>query len=132
MPTIVIPKKICSHCGGNKWYINPKTEQNICYEKIMESNRRYHKTNVGKAALERARQKERNTLTDNYLRQLIYLSIYNETGEKITRKSIPKEHLKKYRQNLEFRRQNKVSKHGKEQRKQANTKTHRERNLQNG
>ena len=88
MPTIVKPKKICSHCGGTKWYINPKTQQEICCEKLLESNRRYHKTKGGKAALERARTKQRDTLTDDYMRQLIYASIYNTTGESIERKSI--------------------------------------------
>lgn len=124
MPTVIIPGKICSHCNGTKWYINPKTEQEICYEKILESNRRYHKTKDGKAALERARAKERDNITDNYLRQLIYASIYNETGDKIHRQSIPKEHLIKYRENLKFRRRNKKTKHEKEIVKQTKIGTH--------
>jgi hypothetical protein len=132
MPSIVIPKKICPHCGGNRWYINPKTEQEICHEKLLESNRRYHKTDSGKAALERARQKERDELTDNYLRQLIYSSIYNETGEQITRKSISKEHLKKYRKNLEFVRQNKLTSHGRKEKQYANIKAYRKTSIQNG
>ena len=132
MPTIVIPKKVCTHCGGTKWYINPKTEQEICYEKIMESNRRYHKTKAGKAALERARAKERDNITDNYLRQLMYVSIYNTTGEKIDRESIPKAHLKKYRETIKFKRQNKLTDHGNKILKHTKTKMHRKRSLQNG
>jgi len=112
MPTIVVPKKICSHCGGNKWYINPKTEQEICYEKIMESNRRYHKTKEGKIALERARAKQRANLTDDYIRQIIYVSVYNTTGEKIERKSIPKKHVEKYKEFMNFKRQNKLTSYG--------------------
>jgi hypothetical protein len=132
MPTIVIPKKVCPHCNGTKWYINPNTEQEICYEKLMESNRRYHKTNAGKAALERARAKEREKITDNYLRNLIYASIYNETGERISRKSIPKEHLEKYRKNIEFQRQNKLTNYGNKILKHTKIKAHRKRSLQNG
>jgi DNA-binding PadR family transcriptional regulator len=123
MPTINIPSKICPHCNGIKWYINPKNEQEICYQKLIESNKIYHKTERGKAALERARAKERNNITDNYLRQLIYSSIYNETEDKIVRQSIPKEHLEKYRENLKFQRQNKKTKHEKKSIKQRKVKT---------
>ena len=123
MPTIDIPDKICPHCNGIKWYINPKNEQEICYQKLIESNKIYHKTERGKAALERARAKERNNITDNYLRQLIYSSIYNETGDKIDRQSIPKENLNKYRENLKFQRQNKKTKHEKKSIKQGKVKT---------
>jgi len=132
MPTIVIPKKVCTHCGGTKWYINPKTEQEICYEKLLESNRRYHKTKAGKVALERARAKERDKITDNYLRQLMYCSIYNTTGEKIDRKSIPKAHLEKYRENIKFRRQNKLTYHGRKILEHTKIKVHRKRSFQNG
>jgi hypothetical protein len=123
MPTIDIPDKICPHCNGIKWYINPKNEQEVCYQKLIESNKIYHKTERGKAALERARAKERNNITDNYLRQLIYSSIYNETGDKIDRQSIPKENLNKYRENLKFQRQNKRTKHEKKSIKQGKVKT---------
>ena len=132
MPTIVIPKKICSHCGGTKWYINPNTEQEICYQKLMDSNKRYHKTKAGKIALERARAKERNELTDNYLRQVIYASIYNTTGEKIDRKSIPKAHIEKYKEHIKFQRQNKLTSHGNKILKYTKIKVHRKRSFQNG
>jgi hypothetical protein len=132
MPTVDIPDKICPHCGGTKWYINEERYMNVCYEKLLENNRRYHKTKAGKIALERARAKEREKITDNYLRQLIYSSIYNETGERISRKSIPKEHLKKYRKNIEFQRQNKLTSHGNKVLKHTKIKANRKRNLQNG
>jgi hypothetical protein len=132
MPTIDIPDKVCPHCGGTKWYINEKHHMNLCYEKILESNRRYHKTKAGKAALERARAKERDKITDNYLRQVIYSSIYNTTGESISRKSIPKEHLEKYRKNIEFKRKNKLTSHGKKVLKHTKIKANRRRSLQNG
>jgi len=112
MPTIDIPDKICSHCGDTKWYINPKTQQEVCYSKLIESNRRYHKTERGKIALEKARAKQRDNLTDDYVRQVIYASIYNTTGDKIERKLIPKKHLEKYRTNLKLKRDNKLTNHG--------------------
>lgn len=132
MPTIVIPKKVCSHCGGTKWYINPKNEQEICYQRLMESNKRYHKTKEGKMALERARCKEREKITDNYIRQLIYSSIYNETGDKIHRKSIPKEHIEKYRENIKFKRHNNLTHHGRKTYKYQKVEAHRRRSLQDG
>lgn len=124
MPTIVIPKKICSHCNGTKWYINPKTEQEICYQKLIESNKVYHKTERGKAALERARAKQRDALTDDYMRQLIYVSIYNTTGESIERKTIKKDHIEKCREIMKFKRQNKLTSYGKKILKHTKIKAH--------
>jgi len=111
MPTIEIPDRICPHCGGIRWYVHPK--QTTCYNKILESNRRYHKTEAGKIALEKARANERDKITDNYLRQLIYAAVYNTTAECISREDIPQEHIEKYRKNIEFKRQNKLTTHGK-------------------
>lgn len=124
MPTVDIPEKVCSHCGGTKWYINKKNKQNVCYEKIMENNRRYHKTEAGKIALERARSKQRENLTDDYIRNLIYASIYNTTGESIERKAIKKEEVNKYREILKFKRKNKLTSYGNKILKHTNVKAH--------
>jgi hypothetical protein len=122
MPTINIPDKICKHCGDTKWYVHPK--YTTCYNRILEANRRYHKTESGKIALERARAKERDQITDNYLRQLIYISIYNTTEESISREDIPQEHLEKYRKNIEFKRQNKLTTYGKKTLKHTKAKAY--------
>ena len=31
MPKVNIPDKICSHCGGNDWYLDPKRNYYTCY-----------------------------------------------------------------------------------------------------
>jgi hypothetical protein len=32
MPTVTIPDKICSHCGGNKWFLSYSKYKNKVYE----------------------------------------------------------------------------------------------------
>lgn len=132
MPTIDIPDKICPHCGGTKWYINSKTGQKACYKLIIDSNKRYHKSEQGKIALERARAKQRTNLTDDYIRQIIFASIYNTTGECIKRKSIPKEHIEKYREYIKFKRKNKMTSYGRKTVKHKKVKMDRKRKFQNG
>lgn len=67
-------------------------------EQFAKYAKTYAKTQKGKDALNRARQKERDNLTDNYVRQCIYTGIYNTTGDKIVRKNIPQGDIEKYRQ----------------------------------
>ena len=43
MPKVIIPDKICSHCGGNEWYILPSTNRITCYKKHRERNRKREK-----------------------------------------------------------------------------------------
>jgi hypothetical protein len=43
MPTIDIPDKICSHCGGTKWYKrNLKSNYFVCYKKLQETHKKYY------------------------------------------------------------------------------------------
>ena len=76
MPTVIIPDKICSHCSGTKWYVNQKTGQHICYKRLLESNKRYHTSKAGKAALKRAKQKQSENLTDYYIVNTYYVNAY--------------------------------------------------------
>jgi len=139
MPRVVIKNKICKNCGGNEWYTytNKSTGrisyQCVKYRKILDKNysnkyyqnnkerfaknaKKYRNTKRGKESLERARKKERDNLTDNYIRQCIYTNIYNTTGEKIVRKDIPEDVIKEYRQiqiaKREVRKLNKLKKNG--------------------
>lgn len=66
-------------------------------ENILKITRKYHKTKKGKKAVDKARRKERDNLTDNYIRQSIYVAIYNTTGKKIIRMDIPQYMIKQYR-----------------------------------
>lgn len=65
MPTIDIPDKICSHCGGTRWYYDPKKNKHICnkkredqynswksrnIEKFREKRRIYYHTKIDKVA----------------------------------------------------------------------------------
>jgi hypothetical protein len=69
-------------------------------DRYMASNKRWMKENEEKykESLKKARKRERENLTDNYIRQSLYISIYNQTGKTIKRKEIPQEMIEQYRQ----------------------------------
>jgi hypothetical protein len=54
MPTIDIPDKICPHCGGIKWYYDPKKNRHICSKRIADWN-----TNWRHRTIETFREKRR-------------------------------------------------------------------------
>lgn len=43
MPTIDIPDKICSHCGGTKWYVRNNGKIDSCNNKKLERHNKYYK-----------------------------------------------------------------------------------------
>ena len=112
MPTVIIPDKICSHCGDTKWYINPKTGQKTCYKYILESNKRYHTSTKGKAALKRAKNKQSEKLTDYYIVNNYYINAYISEGVKIDRKDVTKEHIELQRNKIKLQRQLKQTSYG--------------------
>jgi len=112
MPTETIPNKICSHCGGTRWYVNPKTNQVICYQRILESNKRYHTSTQGKAALKRAKNKQSENLTDYYIVNNYYVNAYNTEGVKIDRNHVTKEHIQLQRNKIKLQRQLNLTSYG--------------------
>lgn len=122
MATITIPGKICKHCGGERWaeaHCSSKGIYYICakckseyikkwYKAHPETMKKYHRSQKGKDALNRARTKERNTLTDNYLRNQLYLKSYFK-GVYIVRKDITKEELEAYRKVLMEKRNKRIN-----------------------
>ena len=52
MPTIDIPDRICSHCGGSKWYAtkhtNGKFHIRTCFNKLVERRKAWRATEKGK------------------------------------------------------------------------------------
>jgi len=114
MTALTIPEKECKKCKDHVWYKRKtgdfvcKTCSNRIAREWVINNRdrhnknmlKYRNTPVGRLALNRARQKERDNLTDNYIRQSIYLTIYNSTGEKIDRSQITQEQIERYRENI--------------------------------
>ena len=105
MPTKTIPNKICPHCNGNRWYTNVKTGQTICYQRILESNKRYHTSIAGKAALKRAKNKQSENLTDYYIVNNYYTNAYISEGVKISRKDVTKEQIETQRNKIKLQRQ---------------------------
>ena len=104
MPTRIIPEKICPHCNGTKWYFNSKTFQYICYEKLLQSNKKYHLSVAGKAALKRAKNKQIEKITDYYIVNNISVLAWVD-GYSIDRQSITKEQIERYRINIQLQRQ---------------------------
>jgi len=68
MATVIIPDKICPHCGGNKWFIST-TGQVVCSRLNNERSKQYRLRN-----LEKCRERERaykhrivRELSDTYI-----------------------------------------------------------------
>jgi len=84
--------------NGHRSYLkNTKEYYENNKEHFAESAKKYRKTKRGKEALERARKKERDNLTDNYIRQCLYSYYYNNMNIKIVRSEIPQDMIEDYR-----------------------------------
>ena len=77
-------------------------------EKYAMIAKKYRHTEKGKLALERARTKERDNLSDNYIRQNLASNLYNCGGHSLDRKSVPKEVIEISRQTILAKRQFKL------------------------
>jgi DNA-binding PadR family transcriptional regulator len=77
-------------------------------EKYAKNAKEYRHTEKGKAALERARKKERDNLSDNYIVQLLACNLYNNGKHSLDRKSVPKEVIEMSRQTILAKRQFKL------------------------
>ena len=138
MAKVIIPDKICSHCGGNEWYIINSKRDGIsyhCVKKIHENYINYHKTHKikskawqqkyysdnkerilayhkeyrhtpeGKASMRRSEKKEQTTLSNRYVKRLIYSAIYLQYKVRIQMKNITQEQINKYRESIQVQRQ---------------------------
>ncbi len=112
MPTVIIPNKICPHCNGTKWYVNQKTGQYVCYQRLLESTKRYHTSKAGKAALKRAKNKQSEKLTDYYIVNNYYINAYVSEGVKIDRKHVTKEYIELQRNKIKLQRQLNLTSYG--------------------
>ena len=93
-------KKVRLRLYQKKYYILNK-------EKCIENMKKYNKTKKGKEALERARKKERDNLSDNYIRQNLAVQLH-AFGYSLDRKSVPKEVIEISRQTILAKRQFKL------------------------
>jgi len=73
-------------------------------EKYVINSKIYRHTKKGKEALEKARQKERDNLTDNYIRQNLSIQL-RFIGHSLDRSSVPKEIIEISRQTILAKRQ---------------------------
>jgi hypothetical protein len=76
MPTINIPDKICSHCGGISWMVSNRkrilvsgevkmSKSYICNKKLKESNNGYIKRNIDKYRKRRREYIKKRLATDS-------------------------------------------------------------------
>ncbi len=152
MPTLIIPDKICSHCGGTEWYYYKKKNTYCCRNKQKEEQKayastpegkaklkagrdkyrlnnknnekqhykdyyaknketykinshKYRKTEKGKNALKRAKNKQSENLTDYYIVNTYYINLYVSEGIKINRKDVTQEQIEIQRKKLLLTRQ---------------------------
>jgi hypothetical protein len=90
MPNVKIIDKCCKKCKNNLWYMSPSTAKIMfCITCNKKTVSKYHKTDNGKKALNRARKKQREKLTDNYIVQNLAINLYRSGGYKLDRKSVP-------------------------------------------
>jgi len=125
MATVIIPGKVCKHCGGERWmeiYHMYKGERRKYYECAKKNNeyvkkwnedhpgtvKKYHKSPKGKDSLNKARKKERDTLTDNYIRNQLWNREHRK-GIYLVRMDIPKEQIDAYRQALIVKREKRTT-----------------------
>lgn len=85
-----------------------KTYYHLNKEQYAKRAKEYRHTEKGKIALERARKKQRDNLSDNYIRQNLASNLYNCGGYSLDRKSVPKELIEISRQTILAKRQFKL------------------------
>ena len=73
-------------------------------QKQLDANKRYYSSIQGKIMRRKGSVKRANNITDCYIRQTIWGSIYLKTGEKIDRSKITQEQIEKYREHIKTRR----------------------------
>jgi DNA-binding PadR family transcriptional regulator len=161
MPTVIIPDKICSHCGGTEWYYyenknsyscrNEQKEKRKVYastpkgkailkaardryllknkqyckdyyeknkEKFKLNSYNYRKTERGKEALKRAKNKQSENLTDYYIVNNYYINVYVTEGIRINRKDITQEQIEILRNKIKLERELNLTSY--EKRKKSN------------
>lgn len=75
MPTVVIPERICSHCGGNRWYVRyQKYKDSVytihqCSEEKKERDNLWALRNKEKRKLICKKSKDKVKHTDDYKRK---------------------------------------------------------------
>lgn len=88
MARLIIPDRICSHCGGNEWYKLHREGRGVyfrCVVRVAESSSaNYHKT-VSKA--KESMKRRTDTLTDSYIIPFI-VKKYGIPSEKVTMEQI--------------------------------------------
>jgi len=80
-------------------------------EKFAENSKKYRKTDAGKLAIDKARKKERDNLSDNYIRQNLACGFYNTGKHSLDRKSVSQEHIEILKKILLAKREFKLMKH---------------------
>lgn len=92
MATIIIPDKICPHCGGNTWYTVGK-KYFICKKKRIEQNKKYaiiHRDNINSYRREwRRKNPERTKELNKYYRSK-YRERVKATKRKYSRRIVDK------------------------------------------
>jgi DNA-directed RNA polymerase subunit M/transcription elongation factor TFIIS len=106
MPNLRIINRYCRKCNDNLWNVSPSTGKVLqcasCQRELMKA---YNKTANGKRILDKARKKQRDNLTDNYIIQNLATNLYLSGGHKLDRKSVPQEIIEKARQVILAKRQ---------------------------
>lgn len=85
-----------------------KTYYYLKKEQYAITAKKYRHTEKGKIALEKARKKERDNLSNNYIIQVLASNLYKNGKHSLDRKSVPKEVIEIARQTISAKRQFKL------------------------
>lgn len=75
MPTIDIPDKICSHCGGTRWFVVYQTYKDKVYTiyncrlKVDERNKKWNAENRERRCLMYKQSRDKVKHTENYIKK---------------------------------------------------------------
>lgn len=97
----------------DKYRLKSKEKINHYYKDYYEKNKekykivcdKYHKTEKGKEALRRAKNKQSENLTDYYIVNNYYINLYVSEGIKINRKDVTQELIELQRNKIKLERQ---------------------------
>lgn len=97
MPIVILPDKVCSHCGGTKWkqrfVINNKGETLIthnCYQKAKEALARYHQTSKYRECIKKQWINNKEKLSQRHKKWIannneLYKAINKKKNDKYTK-----------------------------------------------
>ena len=100
-------KRSIAYAKANKEKVaeNARIYYNLNKEKCRATMKKYNQSEAGKEVLRLAKNKQSENLTDYYIVNIIYSSMYSTKGVRIDRKAVTPEQIERYRKHIQLQRQ---------------------------